>query len=52
MTAFRLWSDEIEAMRPEARAVVEAGRASMLLDAKPAPGLSVAEQVESAREGW
>jgi acetyl esterase/lipase len=49
--AFRLWSDEIEAMRPEARAVIEAGRASMLLDAKPPPGLSVAEQVELAREG-
>jgi len=49
--AFRLWSDEIEAMRAEARAVIEAGRESMLLDAKPPPGLSVSEQVAAAREG-
>ena len=38
-------------MRPEARAVIEAGRASMPLDAKPAPGLSVDEQIAIAREG-
>jgi acetyl esterase len=49
--AFRLWSDEIEAMRPEARAAIEAGRASMPLDPKPAPGLSVDEQIAIAREG-
>lgn len=50
MGTFRLWSDEIEAMRPEARAVIEAGRTSMMLDARPAPGLSRDEQVAAARE--
>jgi acetyl esterase len=47
---FRLWPDEIEAMRGEARAVVEAGRATMMLDVKPPPGLSSQEQIAAARE--
>jgi acetyl esterase len=47
---FQLWPDEIEAMRGEARAVVEAGRATMMLDAKPPPGLSRDEQIAAARE--
>ena len=50
MGTFRLWPDEIEAMRGEARAVVEAGRATMLLDEKPPPGLSRDEQIAAARE--
>jgi acetyl esterase len=50
MGTFRLWSDEVEAMRPEARAAIEAGRSSMLLDPKPPPGLSPAEQIEHARQ--
>jgi acetyl esterase len=48
--SFRLWSDEIEAMRPEARAAIEAGRSSMMIDAKPSTGLSRDEQVAVARE--
>jgi acetyl esterase/lipase len=47
---FRLWSDEIEAMRPEARAVIEAGRASMPLGGEARTGLSFDEQVAAARE--
>ncbi len=50
MGTFRLWPDEIEAMRGEARAVVEAGRATMLLDEKPPAGLSRDEQIAAARE--
>jgi acetyl esterase len=44
-----LWSDEIEAMRGEARAVIEAGRASMMLDAKPSDDLSRDEQIAASR---
>jgi acetyl esterase len=47
---FRLWSDEIEAMRGEARAAIEAGRDSMMLDAKPPPGLSRDEQIALSRD--
>jgi len=47
---FRLWSDEIDAMRADARAAIAAGRESMLLDEKPSPGLSRDEQVAIARE--
>jgi acetyl esterase len=47
---FQLWPDEIEAMRSEARAAVEAGRATMMLDAKPPAGLSRDEQIAAARE--
>ena len=47
---FRLWSDEIDAMRPEARAVIEAGRSSMMLDAKPSTDLSREEQIEASRQ--
>ena len=50
MGTFRLWSDEIEAMRPEARAVIAEGQDSMLLQPKPPPGKSVAEQIEFARQ--
>jgi acetyl esterase/lipase len=45
-----LWSDEIEALRSEARAVIEAGRASMTLDVEPAPGLTFDERIAAARE--
>jgi len=45
-----LWSDDIEALRADARATVETGRASMMLDAKPPAGLSRDEQVAAARE--
>jgi acetyl esterase/lipase len=47
---FRLWSDEIDAMRPEARAVIEAGRSSMMLDAKPSTDLSREEQIAASRQ--
>ena len=50
MGTFRLWSDEIDAMRADARAAIAAGRESMLLDEKPSPGLSRDEQVAIARE--
>jgi acetyl esterase len=46
---FRLWSDEIEAMRAEARAVVDAGSASSMLANEPGPELSFDEQVAAAR---
>jgi acetyl esterase/lipase len=45
----RLWSDEIEAMRAEGRAAVEAGRTSMMLDIQ-AGDLSPAEQLAAQRE--
>ena len=45
----RLWSDEIEAMRTEGRAAVEAGRSSMMLDL-PTGDLSPAEQLAAQRE--
>jgi acetyl esterase len=45
----RLWSDEIEAMRAEARAVVAAGVAANPLDVRVDPGLSFDEQVVAAR---
>ena len=35
MGTLQLWSDDIDVMRAEARAAVDAGRASMMLDAKP-----------------
>jgi len=47
---FRLWSDEIEAMRAEARAVIEASQASMMLQPKPSPDLPRDEQIEHARQ--
>ena len=50
MGTFRLWSDEIEAMRPEARAVIEAGRESLLMQPKASPDLPVAEQIAHARQ--
>ena len=50
MGTFRLWSNDIEALRAEARATVEAGRASMMLDTKPPAGGSRDEQVATARE--
>ena len=37
---FRLWSDEMEAMRAEAREVIAAGAAAMNLDAKPSSDLA------------
>lgn len=49
MGTFRLWSDEVEAMRPDARAAIEAGRESMLLNPKPPPGLSPEQQIAHAR---
>jgi acetyl esterase/lipase len=50
VTAFRLWSDEIEAMRAEARAVIEAGRASMMFGDRPSAELSAADQIAAQRE--
>jgi acetyl esterase len=50
MTAFRLWSDEIEAMRAEARAAVDAGRDAMMLDTKTSDGLSREKQLAAQRE--
>jgi acetyl esterase/lipase len=49
--SFRLWSDEIEAMRAEARAVVDAGRDSTYLSDRPSgEGLTRDEQVAQQRE--
>jgi acetyl esterase len=45
----RLWSDEIEAMRAEARAAVETGRASMMLDLNEGENLSPVEQLAAQR---
>ena len=45
---FRLWSDEIEAMRPEARAVIEAGVAAMPIG-EPAADLRSTERIAVAR---
>jgi acetyl esterase/lipase len=50
MGTFRLWSDEVEAMRPDARAAIEVGRESMMLNPKPPAGLSREEQIAHARE--
>ena len=50
MGTFRLWSDEVEAMRPEARAVIDAGQATMMMQPKPSPDLPRDEQVEIARQ--
>jgi acetyl esterase/lipase len=47
--AMRLWSDEIEAMRAEGRAAVEAGRSSMMLEIQTGD-LSPAEQLAAQRE--
>jgi acetyl esterase/lipase len=44
----RLWSDELEAMRPEARAAVAAG--SQYFSDRPPPGASAAEHVAAQRE--
>ena len=46
----RLWSDEIEAMREEARSVVAQGNAFMQ-GAAPVAGMSRDEQVLAARKG-
>ena len=52
MGTFRLWSDEIEAMRAEARAVIDAGIGSGMFAVEPESGsdLSFDEQVAVARE--
>jgi acetyl esterase len=50
VATLRLWSDEIEALRPEARAAVEAGRSSMMLDIETSAGQSQAEQLAAQRE--
>ncbi len=47
----RLWSDEIEAMRAEAREVVAGGSQFMAVDASASAGLSRDEQVALARAG-
>ena len=49
MTTFRLWSDEIEAMRAEARAVIDAGREAMMLDPTATAGLTRDEQIAAQR---
>lgn len=46
---FRLWSEEVEGMRAEARAAVEAGIAMFPIGEPPA-GMSVAERVQSQRD--
>jgi len=50
MVRLRLWSDDIDAMRAEARAAVESGRSSMMLDAKTPAGLSRDERIAAERE--
>jgi len=47
--SFRLWSDEIEAMRGEARAAVEAGRDSAYISDRSTEG-TPAEQIARQRE--
>ena len=48
MTALRLWSDELEAMRAEARAAIAAG--SEWFNDRPAPGAPRDEHVAAQRE--
>jgi len=48
--SLRLWSDELEAMRAEARAAIEAGRDSMYLSERSGPELSRDERVAEQRE--
>ena len=50
MGTFRLWSDEMEAMRAEAREVIAAGRGLMGLDARPSSDRPRDDQVAAARE--
>ena len=45
----RLWSDEIEGMRAEARAAVAAGSAFLTVDEAAVPGLTRDERVAAAR---
>jgi acetyl esterase/lipase len=45
---FRLWSDELEAMRAEARAAIDAG--SQWFDDRPPPGASRDEHVAAQRD--
>jgi acetyl esterase/lipase len=47
--SFHLWSDELEAMRAEARAAVEAGRDSAYLSDRSDPALPRDEQVAEQR---
>jgi len=47
---FRLWSDEVEAMRPEARAAIEAGRATFPMGEMADAGLTRDEQVAQQRQ--
>jgi acetyl esterase len=49
MGAFRLWSDEVEAMRPEARAAVDAGSEWFPLGEAPDISLTVEERVAQQR---
>src|SRR5215510_11435658 len=49
MGSLRLWSDEVEAMRPEARAAVEAGRGLFNRDPEAVRGLSRDERVARSR---
>jgi acetyl esterase/lipase len=49
MESFRLWSDEVEAMRPEARAAVEAGRGLFNRDPEALRGLPRDERVARSR---
>lgn len=50
MEAFRLWSDEVEAMRPEARIAVDAGREMFPMAEMATAGLTRDEQVAQQRE--
>lgn len=50
MDALRLWSDELEHMRAEARATIAATKDAMLLHSGPVEGLTVEERVRRERE--
>ena len=49
MTTLRLWPDEVEAMREEARATVDAGSSFFATADEPAPDATVEEIVARQR---
>jgi acetyl esterase/lipase len=51
VTALRLWSDELDSMRAEARAAVEAGNSMFAGVREPTAGLTPAERIERMRAG-
>ncbi len=50
MGAWKLWSDDVEAMREEARATIDAGPPFGFGDREPEPGLSRDERLRRERE--